>query len=68
MRGATAKKLRREAFGDQSSRVRSYGVMKHKIYKTRKDKDGKNEMYFVDKDTVVCTGPRAVYKKLKKGR
>lgn len=65
MRGTVAKRLRREAFGVLSSRTRSYGVMKHKIYKTRRDDDGKRVAYFVNRDTVVCTGPRAIYKKLK---
>ena len=61
MRNTVAKRLRRKVYGDLSRRGTTYTGMKRRMYKTRKDKDGKNEMYFIDRYTIVCKGMRREY-------
>lgn len=61
MRNTVAKRLRRKVYGDLSRRGTTYTGMKHRMYKTRKDKDGKNEMYLKDCYTIVCKGTRRGY-------
>lgn len=66
MRGKLAKQIRKSVYGDNAQRPTMYGRVEHTKYGTRKNKEGKLEGYFYNRDTVVCLGLRRLYKHAKK--
>lgn len=61
MRNKVAKRIKKSIYGDLSVRVKTYVRQSHRIYKTKKGEDGKVEMYFVNRDTIICASPRRDY-------
>jgi hypothetical protein len=73
MRGIVSKRLRREAYGNMAVQTTYEKKTKQKIetrVEKRPDSTGRMKEikagYFVNKDTIVCTGLRADYLKRKK--
>ncbi len=69
MRGTVAKQLRKEA--RKVSKPTDFSikrVIKSFIDKQATEKEGKEVRVKYNRDTVVCTGYRRVYKDLKKAR
>ncbi len=66
MRGTVAKRLRKEAYKDNSVKVKQYSGIKHKKERKMKNKDGVDEVFIINITTIICVGNRANYLKLKK--
>lgn len=68
MNGRVAKKLRKQAYGDDSIKVKKYGntiTKKDIVIIDKSHPEGKRQTT-VNKITVVCTDNRVQYKELKK--
>jgi hypothetical protein len=66
VRGIVAKRLRKETYGDDSTKVKKYGGVNHEKEKTMKDKDEKPQIYIYNVTTIICVDKRAKYLQLKK--